>query len=180
MAVQVSYLFGKQKYLGSWRMTRTSNLFQSDTLSVLCAFIVALLGSAELARAEEPRRIGRVIIAGNDLTPDWAIRRHLRIQSGDKVREADVRAAEERLRASKLFPNAPGRRPVVEVCPNELDAKLFDLLIRVDEYPWSGVGWGLSDLWSAARARDLDGLLRAAIFLKYGVGRLSDSWESRW
>jgi hypothetical protein len=159
-------------------MTRTSVRFCLGVLTAVAGLLAAPWNDGT-ARADEPREIARVIVLGNCDTPDWAIRRCGRIRTGDKVREADLRAAEERLRAAGLFETGPDRGPSVTAVPNELDTKLFDLLIRVEEHPWNGVAWGVSDMWAAVRAQDPDAALRAAFFLKGGVARLRDWREEQ-
>jgi hypothetical protein len=159
-------------------MRRVPGQFWKGILSALGGLAAAL--SSAHAGAEEPRQIGRVLVWGNVFTPDDAIHRFVRIQSGDTIREADLRAAEERLRASKFFRTGPGRGPSVVVTPNEVDGRFFDLVIRIEEHPWNGVAWGVSDMWSAVRARDLDAALSAMIQLKWGVEGLSHWWNERW
>jgi hypothetical protein len=137
---------------------------------------VAFVASTATARADEPREIARIIIEGNTDTPAYFIERLVRIRTGDKIRETDLRAAEERLRACKLFQLGPGLAPSVTLIPNDLDEKLFDLRIRIAEQPWNGVMWGIAEIRAALYARDLNAILRAMIFLKGGLERLQ-SWR---
>lgn len=136
--------------------------------------LAAILGG--FVRSEEPREVARIFIEGNTDTPDSVILRHLRLASGDQVRAADLKRAEERLSASGLFQDSPGRGPSVTLVPNEFDATKFDLRVRITEQPWSGVAWGVADLWSAARVGHLQEALAAVVRFSDGANHLR-SWR---
>ncbi len=160
-------------------MKRPLRLFWKGVLSTAVGLTAAILGATGSVGAEEPREVARIIIEGSTDTRDSVILRHVRIASGVQVRAADLKRAEERLSASKLFQAGPGRGSSVTLSPNDFDVKRFDLRIRIAEQPWNGVTWGVADAWAAARARNLLETLRAVLHFTDGLGRLRSWRESQ-
>jgi hypothetical protein len=107
----------------------------ATVLVVVCATVLP----AEPVQAGRVQRVGRIIIEGNDQTPDRFILelKPDRMRPGDTLHRKDLAVMEERLRKCGIFLVNPWRGigPTVEVLPNELDQEFLDIRIRVNEKP---------------------------------------------
>jgi hypothetical protein len=107
----------------------------ATVLALVCA--TALPG--EPVQAGQVHRVGRIIIEGNDQTPDRLILEQLpdRLRPGNKLYRKDLAVAAERLGKCGFFPVNPWRAigPTVEIVPNELDDEFLDIRVRVNERP---------------------------------------------
>lgn len=110
---------------------------------------------------KEPDRVGRIIIEGNTETPDWFILTFVELRPGQVLRYPDLGTARKRLVALRHFDtDAP---PIIEVIPNEIDAKFKDVRVTVKERPGAWVRIAvLEEVWEVA-------VLRPFI---WGLGRM--------
>ncbi len=81
-------------------------------------------------------RVGQIIIVGNTRIPDTVLLEEIPLHPGQLLNDADVRAAEERLRSLKSLVNASpivNIRPTVTVLDTPADSNYKDILITVRE-----------------------------------------------
>lgn len=79
----------------------------------------------------EPRRVGRVIVEGNDITQDRVILNQLDLRSGQILQFPKLKEAEARLNRLGIFD--PENPPSVTIEPNEFDSIYDDIRVRVNE-----------------------------------------------
>ena len=83
-----------------------------------------------------PRKIGRINIAGNEVTKSRVIRSRLELAPGELADTTKLRESQQRLIESRLFMTEPGQgiMPTVEFDPtNDPDSPFQDLLVNVRE-----------------------------------------------
>ncbi len=79
-----------------------------------------------------PKRVGRIIIEGNEVTKDRVILNQLGLYPGQVLEYPQLEAARARLARLGIF-DAETSPPVVEALPNEWDSVYQDVLVRVKE-----------------------------------------------
>jgi len=129
-------------------------------LTSLVVLSISLAGSEHFAEAAGAY-YGRIIIEGNEDTPDSVILGELEFRPGQKVTAAAMRAARERLRACGAFRSNPwrGTGPTVELVPNVLDSGFVDVRIRIQERPGNWLVFGLAGAIESAMYLDAEGVL---------------------
>ena len=100
-------------------------------LPCLVALSAMLLGPEDFAEAAGCR-YGRIIIVGNDSTPDWVILSHLKMRPGQRVIASELKSARRQLQACNLFEEP---KPTVELIPNELGNLYMDLRVVIADRP---------------------------------------------
>jgi hypothetical protein len=100
-------------------------------------FGLALLGFFAPGRgvAEEPLRVGQIILLGNRYTRDQVILNQLPFRTGDKIQRAAITKGATNLRRLGLFEDNPanGARPTIEILAPEAFGDTKDLLVHVEE-----------------------------------------------
>jgi hypothetical protein len=102
------------------------------TLSLAMAFCCSLLTTAR--DAQPPERVGEVFIAGNTITQDRVIRRHLQgLQPGQILDRKELKLAEKTLGELGIFKYDPANNvgPTVQVIDSNGPFK--DILVKVEE-----------------------------------------------
>jgi hypothetical protein len=100
------------------------------TLLILLVFAVS-------ARAQH--RVGRIIIIGNERTPDRVIRACVQMFPGQLLERKELQAAQSRLRACVWLVNEPGGTPSITIL--ESDSEYKDLLIQVKDAKLACLFW---------------------------------------
>src|SRR5207245_507667 len=97
----------------------------------------AAFAAAPPAAAKSLERVGQIFIVGNERTRQDVILRQVRLYPGQVLSEADLRAAEKKLRRLNLFECKPDGsvRPTITVRDNpaDPDSPYKDVLISVQE-----------------------------------------------
>jgi hypothetical protein len=132
--------------------------------TVLAAVVLGFTSPAQTLGAH---RVGRVIIEGNDQTPDRVILECIPFRPGQRLSGGDLLAAQERLRKCGHFPVNPWRGigPTVQLLPNELDSEFLDVRIRIQEKPGNWLRFGAADVVTAAALGDAGETCRAGVWL---------------
>lgn len=110
------------------------------------------------AQAKPPDRVGRILIEGNEHTPDRAIRPALDLRPGQVIDYRKLGVAKTRLDKLGLFNAA-----TVEVIPNDLDSAFKDIRIRVEERSWTWLTFAFEDTVAGAFTLDAE-LLRSTAY----------------
>lgn len=79
----------------------------------------------------EPKRVGRVIIEGNDITQDRVILNQLELRPGQVMQYPKLKEAEARLSRLGIFD--PENPPSVTIEPTEFDSSFEDIRVHVNE-----------------------------------------------
>lgn len=89
-------------------------------------------------------RTGEVVIAGNDITKQNVIRRHVEVIPGDPLSTVSIDRTERRLRGIGLFDPENRNRGVKLTLqpPDPTDPEYRDVLIEVDETNTGGISFG--------------------------------------
>lgn len=112
--------------LGGWQ------LFSSDPNT---AQLQSAPPEKEGPKDEKKWKVDKIIIIGNNLTPENFIRRRIPFDTGAKITAADLKTAEKNLERLDLFRNDPisGIRPRVTILDEDGDGEVKDILVDVDE-----------------------------------------------
>ena len=131
------------------------------------ALFVACIGLTSPVQALGAHRVGRVIIEGNDQTPDRVILECVPFRPGQKLVGRDLIVAQERLRECGHFLSNPWRGvgPSVQLLPNEFDSEFLDVRIRIEEKPLNWLRFGAADVITAAALSDARAAYRDAEWL---------------
>lgn len=140
---------------------------------MLAAVLTMCLGAfTSPVQSTYVHRVGRIIIEGNDQTPDRVIYEHVSFRPGQVLRNADLVAAQESLRKCGHFAVNPWRGigPRVQLVQNELDFLFLDVRISVQEKPLNWLKFGAAEVVTAAAFGDAEATFRAGAWL-YDAGR---------
>jgi hypothetical protein len=99
-------------------------------------FSIVTAARAEDGPDEKPRnRVGQIIIIGNNLTPEWFIRRQIPFSPGETVTSKEFRAAEKNVARLDFFymDATKGIRPTVGFLDEDSDTTTKDVLVAVEE-----------------------------------------------
>jgi hypothetical protein len=131
-----------------------------------------------------PRRVGGIIINGNETIPQDVILRELPLYTGALLTLADVRTAERNLARLGLFEvdRAKGVRPRVEIVdPNGTDSPYKDICVTVKERPHAYLCWQSVETTRALTAfrvnRDPLPLLQQLCRWYWSMDRVLSEWR---
>jgi hypothetical protein len=131
------------------------------------SLLIVLLASGVVRSAhhqetvqERERRVGRIIIEGNTITPDWIISRQFDLYPGQLIQSADLTRARLNLDRVNLF-----QLKRITILNPDPDVEFKDILIEVTENPNARVGAGFYWLYQIeqfVRGTSLEEPLRGA------------------
>jgi hypothetical protein len=107
--------------------------------------------AAPAASPPEPTRYGQVFVLGNESTSVGFILERFGLYPGMVISGSDIEAAERRLAASRLFrPGRQGRYICLESNPADPRSPYKDVVIQVEEQPWTPLVWAAAE-WAGIR-----------------------------
>lgn len=150
-------------------MARRTKKSVSHFIMALALSAVSLLIPCRV-RAENPPRIGRIIIIGNTATPDYIIRGTAALLPGQILTPPELRRAEIALGRLKLFVVNPGCRPRVTVI-GDPESEFKDILIQVQEKPGSRLPFVCREVLEGIHGADWRRIARGFNFVLNYPGR---------